>query len=684
MKISSIRISNVLSFPYSKDIDDATEIRFDGDTNILIGQNGAGKSTILEIINFVFKRAILCHYSVERDFYGRRAALAPSDVKRIVQRHNDQGLRIGFRLDPNWNTPGEDQLIRVSLKLDSIDIHNIKNIVSNIEKYREIADRYSLESIAYQQFVPSIEEVVVDVKFPSGANNYSVSINHFGNDIAELYLTRYNFLRELALLYNAESGKDDIPPLFESFALIGGYRNYNNFVNAVSLSGASVEQQIQAVRIAEISRSANGIEMTEPTVFSLVRLLVAERHYAKFGDERLAPDAENHANNLPFLSKINDKLSLIGLKVQINLLDKRTWQYSFLFIDTKRNKPLPDINSLSAGQKAIVHLVFEAYGRGELKGGVVIIDEPEIHLHYQFQHEYLRILEEINSEKNCQYIIVTHSESLINSNTIGKVRRVALNEKNESIICAPVLEESQRDLVKILDNTRSTYAFFSKKVVLVEGDSDRYLFRAIFKEWFPDVTQDLAILDVGGKGGFKKWKRFFESFGLKVYCVGDFDNVLSMKFSNNQMIIDQVKKAEVDADLRQGKLDSLSDDKKNAFGLAFAKLLEDKDRVSKPKRDLWKPVLDMFINFVSVSNVEIVEEIRRRNPGIDAAIQNKYSERIFILKKGAIESYVGGSHADMAYIANFCSENLSQWCSGKNEYVSEIRDIVEKIVNDPA
>ncbi|CAJ0787501.1 hypothetical protein LMG7141_01947 [Ralstonia condita] len=684
MKISSIKISNVLSFPHSGNIESATEIRFDGDTNIIIGQNGAGKSTILEIINFVFKRAILCHYSVDRDAYGRRATIAQSDVKRVVQKHNDQGSRVGFRLEPNWNTPNEDQLIRVTLKLDSIDRRNIESIVSNFEKYRIIAERYSYDSVSYQQFVSSIEEIFVEVRFPANTNNYVVSIIHHGNDIAELYLTKYNLLRELALLYNAEVGRDEIPLLFESFALIGGYRNYNNFVNAVSLSGASVEHQIQAVRATEILRSANGIETNEPTIFSLVRLLVAERHYARFGDEGLAREAEDYANNVIFLRKINDKLKLIGLRVQINLLEKRTWLYSFSFIDLKRNQPLPDINSLSAGQKAIVHLVFEAYGRGELKGGVVIIDEPEIHLHYQFQHEYLRIIEEINSEKSCQYIIVTHSESLINSNTIGKVRRIALNSDRESIVCAPVLEENQRDLVKILDNTRSTYAFFSKKVVLVEGDSDRYFFRAIFKEFYPDLTQELAVLDVGGKGGFIKWKRFFEAFGLVVYCIGDFDNVLSMKFADGNTIIDKAEKFLIEADLKQHKLNDLPSEKKAAFESAFNNLVGDEGCISKPNRELWKPVIDMFINFVSVPNAEIVQEIRRRHPEVDEAIASKYRDGIFILKKGAIENYVGGSHADISHIAKFCSEELKNWRNESNEYVSEIREIIGKIVSDAA
>jgi hypothetical protein len=78
-------------------------------------------------------------------------------------------------------------------------------------------------------------------------------------------------------------------------------------------------------------------------------------------------ECEEKANELDFIVAINNKIKVVNLKCRVRLLDLRTWQYAFEFIDLRRNKVLSDINSLSAGQKAIVHLVFESYGRGQLK-----------------------------------------------------------------------------------------------------------------------------------------------------------------------------------------------------------------------------------------------------------------------------------------------------------------------------
>lgn len=59
MKIDYIQISNILSFRHYANIDQAPKITFDNGLNILIGQNGAGKSTALEVINFIFRKVIL-------------------------------------------------------------------------------------------------------------------------------------------------------------------------------------------------------------------------------------------------------------------------------------------------------------------------------------------------------------------------------------------------------------------------------------------------------------------------------------------------------------------------------------------------------------------------------------------------------------------------------------------------
>ncbi|AVA20603.1 MULTISPECIES: AAA family ATPase [unclassified Rhizobium] len=550
MRIEYLQISNVLSFPYRADVRQADKIEFDDGLNIIIGENGSGKSTALEVVNFLFRRVIYRQFSFNRELFGRRSTLATNDRRQVLQPANHTNIN-GFRLDANWDSEDEEQRIRIAVRLDDIDRQNIANIRTYFVELTQTLGSYSNYNVNANG--EERDTYVIDVILNRAANSFSIQLQDGEHDFGFTYLTDYHLFREAISLHNALTRGEPIPPLYESFTLIGSYRNYHAFQPSISLSSASASQQIQDIRNQDFNRSLNATDSNEPPVFALVRLQVAERHFNLISEAKDLAQCEQEANDLRFVRKVNERLRVVNLRCQIKLLDQRTWQYSFEFYDTRRNKPIGDINSLSAGQKAIIHLVLEAYGRGELKGGVVIIDEPEIHLHYQFQHEYLQVLRELNRTQNCQYILVTHSESLINSSTISSVRRFALNANGHTSIFSPTLSADEKSLIRILDNSRSTYAFFSKKVVLVEGDTDRYFFRALLQERHRLLEQEIAVLHVGGKRELPKWNSLFSSFGLRVYAIADFDYVVNLHYPADNGVL--LRTAEQIAAFKQSHLD---------------------------------------------------------------------------------------------------------------------------------
>ncbi len=437
--------------------------------HILIGPNGSGKSTALEVLNFIFRRVLFQYYDFNLQAFTNFGSLQLRDQQKIITPQSVNHTN-GFRLQPNWHTPEKAQRIQVSVVLDELDIANLSFLEANKAKLAEVAAIYSPDP--HLHFAATQRNYTLNITITPANREFQVLVQP-ATDPGFLYLQRYNFYKELINLHNLQHPSDPLEPLREPFSLIVGYRNYHSFVTGISLQQAPAEQQIHNISQGEYNKSMNAAEPNEPLIFQLVRLRVARIHFELFGTELTEIEAEKKANEQEFLVEINAKLSLIGLAAKVRLIDKRNWNYSFYFYDIRRNEIVTDINVLSAGQKAIAHLVFEAFGRGSLSGGVMIIDEPEIHLHYQFQIEYLRIIEELIRERPSQYILVTHSESLINSSTIGRVKRFMLDKQNHSLIASPALQEDQKTLIKILDNSRTTYAFFAQKVLLVEGDSDR-------------------------------------------------------------------------------------------------------------------------------------------------------------------------------------------------------------------
>lgn len=616
MKIVSLQLSNILSFQYIDDIGSAPKINFDDDLNIIIGENGSGKSTALEVINFLFKRVIYKQYNFNQELYARRNTVTAEDRRQTLQPVNSNNYN-GMRLDANWNTEDKSQTIRIVLKLDAIDRANIAHLQASIQKLNDSVGYYSTRGPTGQSGVS--ETYILDVTLNRRDQNFSVAFKDCAQDFGYEYLSDYHYYKESIALYNFEHPDQPIAALYESFTLISSYRNYHAFNISVSLKDSHPAQQIQQMRSADYKRSLNANDNSEPSIFGIVRLRVAERHFDLISGKMDEAECEAAANDLQFIKEINNRLKVVNLSCKIRLLDKRTWQYSFEFYDLRRGKAITDINSLSAGQKAITHLVFEAYGRGDLKGGLVIIDEPEIHLHYQFQHEYLQVIRELNAHQSCQYILVTHSEALINSSTINSVRRFSLNAAGYTEIRSPQLSTDQKVLIRILDNTRSTYAFFAKKVVLVEGPTDRYFFKAVIQAQHQHLDQEIAILLVAGKGEFPEWTKLFEAFGLQVYRIADLDYTYNLFYT----------------------------------GESKAKL----------------------------NDAVAVTAFKAAHPDCDARIAAEYSNGTFILKNGDLERYLN-IDKDLSAVISFCNNDLARFLlDNSNPSSVEVRDIVQQVAS---
>lgn len=72
-----------------------------------------------------------------------------------------------------------------------------------------------------------------------------------------------------------------------------------------------------------------------------------------------------------------------------------------------------DISKLSSGEQHQIILYYDLIFNSE-PGTLVLIDEPEISIHIEWQREFLKNLQKISEIINCDFIVTTHSPDIVN------------------------------------------------------------------------------------------------------------------------------------------------------------------------------------------------------------------------------------------------------------------------------
>jgi len=133
--------------------------------------------------------------------------------------------------------------------------------------------------------------------------------------------------------------------------------------------------------------------------------------------------------------------------------------------------PRLDIASAGSGFHQVLLLMAFLYAR---PSSVLLLDEPDAHLHVILQKQIYDRLRSIASERRCQLIIATHSEVLVDATSPDQI--LSFYEKPHRLV-TDTEKEQVREALKRLTAMDILLAEQSKGVLYVEGETDFNLLR---------------------------------------------------------------------------------------------------------------------------------------------------------------------------------------------------------------
>jgi putative ATP-dependent endonuclease of OLD family len=580
---------------------DREDLHLDGPISIVIGPNGGGKTNLLDATVIILRRYMFASmYAVHSP--------TPESENRYEFRQND--ALNNMILERHSQAPSTTaQQAEIEVEVTNVDI-------SNMEAMKR--DGATLLDLAAKKYVnlQLQQSASWDLSLISAGNRFVYRFD--GRTVQSDDSAAANQFLQYLRLFEIDSRlreEYDLAQLATPLIYLPVNRSANGFRSTVELAGYD---EYEMKRQSDATFSRVGTQIVGLAVGRLAQkyrlLLEKDRGTAK---EEFYADA-NITELTRLLAQLGYDWQLESVNPIKNKYDVRLSKQGSSFL----------VGSASSGERELLTYLFAIFALN-VRDALIIVDEPELHLHPKWQRILLDLFVHLSARTGNQFLLATHSPVFVSPDSIQYVSRVFSSDQKSRIerLNSQLLPEL-RHLLNIVNSQNNERLFFADEVVLVEGLSDRIFFEALLnkRQWLASPSKIIEVISVGGKGFFDAYSRMLEACRIPFFIIADLDYI-------EQKGTPSLKKL-FSVDTKEIK-DDVIDNPKSLDGDSLVKSIE-----SAISEGDWSDAAAVW--------AYIKSRRRRLHPDLSTAERQELSEfvasmakqRVFILSAGALEDYV--------------------------------------------
>ncbi|PEQ30017.1 AAA family ATPase [Bacillus thuringiensis] len=440
MFIKTIRIGkykklNDFSLEFQRDINKFDDENFN--LSVLIGENGTAKTTILQAIANVLSNSSekkkMLDYSIEYQVNGINYTL--NTVNTSVE--------LPSKLIISSFTPVERVYMRA--KESKYSLCPIIYSEMGISKLKYIIGKYVLENI---RNINKMNEIVEYIGYRS--NGYFLEFNQVTTSpetvtifIRNLFNGRFDDILEDILI--DKGSNEDLTNLILEYEyeldILNDNRSRKTLTDYMERFKHYKREELNRVNSRSRYRSKFSFYDIERVYLEYIYILLKMQMFSKKYSQRRETNYKNKTQRLVSnLDLLNYFDGLSQFERDILLLDKFDKSvFNDIWFEATDTIDLIPLSFWSSGELSLFLRLVEL-SNSVSENSIILIDEPETHLHPKWIRNYIAILKSIIGKVNCHVIIATHAPLIVSD--IPKESIVMLKKDGHMIQQSEIYEET--------------------------------------------------------------------------------------------------------------------------------------------------------------------------------------------------------------------------------------------------